>query len=247
MEIVERCIGLNGINFVRLRRWEAWVSRKLKNSTTLCFPNKCGVRSIIQTPSAIGCSKIDFFLKSSIHEARDSICDSYAWKSILSARDVIRNGKVWCISNGYLVGIKQDKWLPNQSSITPISALPDLPRMLSLMLSSILKVGNGRRSLFSQAYYHMKLQLFWASLSAVEPPPPLTVSFGHSLHQICSPQAVLTKCLLRVCPMTLQVAQTWAQPRSFGEVFGSYVCQRKFSTSSGELLAHSQVQEIVEI
>ena len=128
MEIVERCIGLNGINFVRLRGWEAWVLRKLKNSTTLCFPNKCGVRSIIQTPSAIGCSKIDFFLKSSILEARDSICDSYAWKSILSARDVIWNGKVWCISNGYLVGIKQDKWLPNQSSITPISTLPDLPQ-----------------------------------------------------------------------------------------------------------------------
>ena len=67
-------------------------------------------------------------MKSSILEARDSICDSYAWKSILSARDVIRNGKVLCISNGYLVGIKQDKWLPNQSSITPISALPDLPQ-----------------------------------------------------------------------------------------------------------------------
>ena len=67
-------------------------------------------------------------MKSSILEARDSICDSYAWKSILSARDVIRNGKVWCISNRYLVGIKQDKWLPNQSSITPISALPDLPQ-----------------------------------------------------------------------------------------------------------------------
>ena len=61
VEIVERCIGLNGIKFVRLRKWEAWVSRKLKNSMTLCLPNKCGVRSIIQTPSAIGCSKIDFF------------------------------------------------------------------------------------------------------------------------------------------------------------------------------------------
>ena len=72
--------------------------------------------------------KARFFPKSSILEVRDSNCGSYAWKSILSARDVIRKGIVWCIGNGQSVRIKQDKWLPNPSSRTPISAFLELPQ-----------------------------------------------------------------------------------------------------------------------
>ena len=34
---------------------------------------------------------------------------SYAWKSILSARDVIRRGVVWRIGDGASVSIKEDK------------------------------------------------------------------------------------------------------------------------------------------
>lgn len=72
--------------------------------------------------------KARFFPESSILEVRDSKCGSYAWKSILNARDVIRKGIVWCIGNGQSVRIKQDKWLPNQSSRTPISAFPEFPQ-----------------------------------------------------------------------------------------------------------------------
>ena len=70
--------------------------------------------------------KARFFPESSILEVRDSNCGLYAWKSILSAHDVIRKGMVWCIGNGHSVRIKQDKWLPNQSSKTPHFSFPRL-------------------------------------------------------------------------------------------------------------------------
>ena len=52
--------------------------------------------------------KARFFRDSSILEARDSTCGSYAWKSIISARDVIRKGMVWRIGNENSVRIKHD-------------------------------------------------------------------------------------------------------------------------------------------
>ena len=55
--------------------------------------------------------KARFFPNCSILEAKDSNLGSYAWKSILSARDVIRKGMVWRIGNGRNVQIKEDKWL----------------------------------------------------------------------------------------------------------------------------------------
>ena len=53
--------------------------------------------------------KAQFFPNCSILEAKDSNSNSYAWKSILSARDVIRKGMVWCIGDGQSVRIKEDK------------------------------------------------------------------------------------------------------------------------------------------
>ncbi|KAL0012456.1 hypothetical protein SO802_007564 [Lithocarpus litseifolius] len=44
--------------------------------------------------------KAIFFRNCSILEARDSIVGSYAWKSILSAKDVIRRGMVWRVGTG---------------------------------------------------------------------------------------------------------------------------------------------------
>ena len=54
---------------------------------------------------------------------------SYSWKSILSARDVVRKGMVWWVGNGQSVSIREDKWLPNQVCKTvmlpPLSLPPD--------------------------------------------------------------------------------------------------------------------------
>ncbi|XP_075663041.1 uncharacterized protein LOC142632545 [Castanea sativa] len=71
--------------------------------------------------------KARFFPECSILEAKDSRVGFNAWKSILSARDVIRKGMVWRIGNGESVCIKQDKWLPSQLSRSVVSPIPQMP------------------------------------------------------------------------------------------------------------------------
>ena len=44
--------------------------------------------------------KARFFPDCSILEAKDSTLGSYAWKSIIGARDVIQEMMVWRIGNG---------------------------------------------------------------------------------------------------------------------------------------------------
>ena len=48
---------------------------------------------------------------------------SYAWKSILSARDVIRRGMVWRVGMGERVRIQEDRWLPDKTNGSVISSL----------------------------------------------------------------------------------------------------------------------------
>ena len=70
--------------------------------------------------------KARFFPDCSILDAKDSTIGSYAWKSILGARDVIRRGMVWRIGNGQDVRIKEDKWLPirsNRATISPLTSV----------------------------------------------------------------------------------------------------------------------------
>ena len=47
--------------------------------------------------------KARFFPNCSILDAKDSNFGSYAWKSILGVRDVIKKVMVWCIGNGQSV------------------------------------------------------------------------------------------------------------------------------------------------
>ena len=70
--------------------------------------------------------KARFFPNCSILEAKDSNSGSYAWKSILSARDVIRKGMVWHIGNGQNVHIKEDKWLLGSPNCPITSPLPSV-------------------------------------------------------------------------------------------------------------------------
>ena len=63
------------------------------------------------------------FPNCSILDDKVSTIGSYACKSILGARDVIRRGMVWRIGNGQDVRIKEDRWLPIKSNRTAISPL----------------------------------------------------------------------------------------------------------------------------
>ena len=71
--------------------------------------------------------KARFFPNCSILEANESKAGSYAWKSILSAREVVKNGTVWRIGDGNSVGIREDKWLPDQCYRKVTSPLPSIP------------------------------------------------------------------------------------------------------------------------
>ena len=70
--------------------------------------------------------KARFFLDCSILEAKESTIGSYAWKSILSARDVIQKGMVWRIGNGSSVRIKEDKWLLVKTHRCVVSLMPTI-------------------------------------------------------------------------------------------------------------------------
>ena len=64
--------------------------------------------------------KAKFFPKGSILDAKVG-SGSFAWRSILKGRDVIKKGLRWRVGNGSEIGIYQDNWLPD----------PHLNRVLS--------------------------------------------------------------------------------------------------------------------
>ena len=69
---------------------------------------------MINNPSSL-CYRIfkaRFFPDCSILEAR-AVVGSYAWKSLLNVRDVVRKGMIWLVGNGESVRIKGDRWMPN--------------------------------------------------------------------------------------------------------------------------------------
>ncbi|KAL0016451.1 hypothetical protein SO802_003520 [Lithocarpus litseifolius] len=71
--------------------------------------------------------KARFFPNCSILEAKDSTVGSYAWKSILNARDVVRKDLVWQVGNGQSMCIREDKWLPDQICKSVMIPPPSLP------------------------------------------------------------------------------------------------------------------------
>ena len=70
--------------------------------------------------------KARFLPNCSILEAKESTIGSYARKSILSARDVIKKGIVWRVGNRQSVCIREDKWLPDQICRTVFAPPPPL-------------------------------------------------------------------------------------------------------------------------
>ena len=57
--------------------------------------------------------KSKFFPNCSIMEAKEGQRGSYAWRSILVGREVIRRGAKWRVGNGESIKLWGDKWLPS--------------------------------------------------------------------------------------------------------------------------------------
>ena len=69
--------------------------------------------------------KAKFFPNSTIMEAKNLGNASYAWKSILKGREVIKKGVTWRIGRGDSVHVWGDNWLPIKSYPKVISPRPD--------------------------------------------------------------------------------------------------------------------------
>ena len=118
-------IGLLENICVRPKKRVGWGSRRLRNLMMLCKQ----VWRMMHNPDSL-CHKVfkaRFFPDCSILEAKESTIGSYAWKSILSAKDVIKKGMVWRVGNGQSVCIREDKWLQDKICRTVITPLPFLP------------------------------------------------------------------------------------------------------------------------
>lgn len=86
--------------------------------------------------------KARFFPNRSILEANDLKVGSYAWKSILSARKVVKKGMVWRIGDGDIVSIREDKWLLDPCYRLIISLFPSIlpdPKVSCLINSNSSK------------------------------------------------------------------------------------------------------------
>uniref|UniRef100_A0A2N9F767 RNase H type-1 domain-containing protein n=1 Tax=Fagus sylvatica TaxID=28930 RepID=A0A2N9F767_FAGSY len=69
--------------------------------------------------------KAKFFPSGTIMEAQQTTRGSYAWKSILGARDLIKNGTIWRVGDGSHINIWTDNWLPGDCRHKVISPHPN--------------------------------------------------------------------------------------------------------------------------
>ena len=131
------------------------VWRMMHNTDTLCYK----------------VFKARFFPNCSIFEANEGTVGSYAWKSILSARDVVRKGMVWRVGNGQSISIREDKWLLDQVCKTvmlPPHSLPPDAKVCNLI---DLESGTWKVDQEQQQFTPLDAKLILSILLSAKLPP----------------------------------------------------------------------------
>jgi hypothetical protein len=75
---------------------------------------------LLQDPNSLASQilKAKYFPRVDLLEARLGSRPSYAWRSLLAARDLFKEGLFWRVGNGTAVKIWGDKWIPRPTSFT---------------------------------------------------------------------------------------------------------------------------------
>jgi len=103
--------------------------------------------------------KARFFPNSSILDAKDSALGSNAWKSILSARDVIKKGAVWRIGDGQSVSSRKHKCLPNKAYRKGSSPIPSIPPDAKVSSLIDANTGNWKANQINQSFLPYEARL----------------------------------------------------------------------------------------
>ena len=114
--------------------------------------------------------KARFFPNCSILEDNECTVGSYAWKSILSARDVVRKGMVWRDRNGQFVCIREDKCCLIKYAKQWLFPLFLSYLMLKFALLLILSQPLERWIKSSNCSHHLMQSWFSASPSVLDSP-----------------------------------------------------------------------------
>src|SRR4051812_44649741 len=63
--------------------------------------------------------KSRYFPNCNVNDAQVGFAPSYAWRSILSARDCVNKGSRWLIGTGAKVCVWHDNWIPGTANFKP--------------------------------------------------------------------------------------------------------------------------------
>ncbi|XP_058768576.1 uncharacterized protein LOC131642328 [Vicia villosa] len=95
-----------------------------------------------------------YFPRSSVDKSCSGFSPSYAWRSILSAREIVHKGSRWRIGDGNQIKVYEDRWLPSSTGFKVQShrrMLPEDNRVADL-IDEDLKIW--KRDIIFQAFDH---------------------------------------------------------------------------------------------
>lgn len=103
--------------------------------------------------------KENYFKDTDIMEASTKGSPSYMWRSIIAAKELIKQGTRWLVGNGDTIKIWEDKWLTSPSTFqiqSPITILSKEARVSDLFIEGELK---WNASLINQIFWFEETEI----------------------------------------------------------------------------------------
>ena len=83
-------------------------------SFNLAMLAKQGLRMLQDQNSLLSrCFKAKYFPRCGFLEVTDCLNSSYVWKSVLVAKQILKQGCYWRVGTGSSIRVMKDKWIPN--------------------------------------------------------------------------------------------------------------------------------------